>query len=225
MSDLRMDDEARLRRVLRYLEGEAPPAPDLHEVASHQISFRSWQEPRRIPKALTPILAAVAVLAVIGLPAILLGGGFEEGVGNTPSQTTTQGELFSSNMNGWTLVAVMSSEDEPDVGVYIGPLPDAEGEVTWITGERGFWPPRDLDGDPLLIYKETSDIPIELSDRPYALVWKEEGLTTGIAVADPIDLLNGSKSDGVNVLERSERVHVVDQAAWEDFQAAIKRDR
>lgn len=224
MSDLRIDDEARLRRVLGYLEGEAPPAPDLHEVASHRISDRSWQGPRRIPKVLIPILAAVAVLAVIGLPALLLGGDDGEGVWNTPSQTTTQGELFSSNMNGWTLVAVLRSEDEPDVGVYRGPLPDADGAVTWITGERGFWPPRDLDGEPLLIYNENSD-PMELSDRPYALVWKEEGLTTGIGVADPIDLLNASKRDGVNVLERSERVHVVDQAAWEDFQTTVERDR
>lgn len=221
MNDLRIDDEARLRRVLRYLEAEAPLPPDLHEAMAYRIQDRGPQtnESRHLGRALIPILASMALFAVIGVSAFLLGG--SEFGGNAPPQTTIQERIFNQNVNGWTLIAMLRFPDEADAGLYRGPLPDADEQLMWITGERQFWPPRNPDGSPLLLYKWNSDERVELHERPYALA----GGRYGFWGADPLDLLGATANRDGTVVERAERVDIVDRAAWEEFLAAVESSR
>lgn len=209
-----------MRTGFGVLTESAPPAPSFDELGDHPLLVRP-ENFRRFSKALIPILAAVAVVVAIGVPALLLGGNDGEHVGNTPSEPTLREGLFFPNLGDWVLVAMLRFEDEPDVGVYRGPLPDADGEVTWINGEREFWPPRDRDGNPLLLFKWNSNELVELHERPYALIGG--GLTT---MADPLDLLGASAdSRGTIILDRAERVDVVDQGSWDAFLAAVESRR
>lgn len=210
-----------IRTGFGVLTESAPPAPSFDELGDQPQPLVRPNDPRRFSKALIPILAAVAVLVAIGVPSLLLGGNDGEHVGNTPSEPTLREGLFFPNLGEWVLVAMLRFVDEPDVGVYRGPLPDAVGEVTWINGEREFWPPRDRDGNPLLLFRWNSNELVELHERPYALIGG--GLAT---MADPLDLL-GATSDGrgITVLERAERVDIVDQAGWEDFLAEVESSR
>ncbi|HEX7098026.1 MAG TPA: hypothetical protein VF377_02195 [Acidimicrobiia bacterium] len=110
-------------------------------------------------------------------------------------------------------------EESPDLGVYRGPMPDADGKVLEVVGDGFYyWPPRDRSGNPLLLFDEDSN-PLELSERPFALVGG------AVSVADPKDLLDGSKRDGETVLERAIDVVIVDPTGWQEFVALAARDR
>lgn len=67
MIDLRPDEEARLRRVFRYLDDEAPVAPDLQELGFHTAART---RDRRFPPVLVGAAAFLLTLMAV-LPALL----------------------------------------------------------------------------------------------------------------------------------------------------------
>lgn len=194
-----MSREERLMRIgFGVLAEAAPPAPEFDEIGDQPMEIVRAGESRQ-PSALTPILAAIAVLVAFGVPALLFDGDSSSHAGDTPVQPPTQEDSFRPNMQEWTLIAVYRLQGEPDIGVYRGPLPDANGEVRWMEGPGSLsWPSG------------------ALSDRPYALVRNGRGRILTMNVADPENLIADSLSPGGTLLDR---VEVVDQAAWEEFTA------
>jgi len=133
MNDLRPEDQARVRRALRFMDDEAPLAPELSELGSPSIETR--QESLKANPFLIASGVFVVTLLVITPIAFLLRGGSDAsplGVPGPVTQTSTTnvttvplpalspGEFprVMIDLPEWTISYIEDSEGETENGHY-----------------------------------------------------------------------------------------------------------
>jgi len=183
--------------------------------ASRRIPDRAWQarNSRQVRRALTPLVAALLVFALVGIPALLLGSDRPDvSSGVTAPEPNPEGAWTGQHDEGFTLAGSLHGDDGPTfffIGRTLGALLDEVFDRDFWRGYAGSttWPPTDESGD-LNVYEDGTvtvrgDKVARLfrlthTDGPFALYWTD---APGVEI-----LMVSEASDIAELVRRAEAI-------------------